>query len=222
MRTLGICVIGQAPRPDTEATFRSFLPAGTAFAMTGCLDGLSRHEIADLAPADDADALYTRLPDGDTVTISKAAVVERAPGALARLREAGADVIVFNCTGAFPPLPGDAGVVFPSRLLNGVGAAMVPHGTVGLFVPLAEQIEKLGEKWRREGLAVHAEHLPPEADDDTARAAARRMARHAPDLVVFDCMGYRDATRLAVREVLAVPSLLAITTVGAILREAMG
>ena len=80
------------------------------------------------------------------VKISKAAVIERAPVTLDALRRDGADALLFACTGAFPPMRGDAGVVFPSRILAGLAAALLPTGRLGLLVPAPEQIGKLVEE----------------------------------------------------------------------------
>ena len=153
-RTLGIAVIGQAPRDDIAALFAAQAPAGTKVILRGCLDGMSDEEVAAIAPRDGADTLYTRLPGDRDVKISKKAVVERAPATLARLRDEGADALVFNCTGAFPAMPGDAGVLFPSRVLAGLSAGLLPSGRLGLLVPLAEQAAKLTEKWQRPGVDV--------------------------------------------------------------------
>ena len=78
-RTLGIAVIGQAPRDDIAALFAAQAPAGTKVILRGCLDGMSDEEVAAIAPRDGADTLYTRLPGDRDVKISKKAVVERAP-----------------------------------------------------------------------------------------------------------------------------------------------
>src|SRR5262245_13086673 len=113
-RTLATAVIGQAPRPDIAALFAAQAPEGTRVVMRGCLDGLTDAEIDALPPIDGADALYTRLPSERDARISKKAVIARAPDTLAKLRADGADALVFNCPGAFPPMAGDAGVLFPS------------------------------------------------------------------------------------------------------------
>src|SRR3954469_24160139 len=106
MGKLGIAVIGQAPRADIAALFAAALPRGTEVVLRGCLDGLGDAEVDGLKPASGADTLYTRLRGTRDVKISKAAVIERAPAALERLRADGAEAIVFACTGAFPPMPG--------------------------------------------------------------------------------------------------------------------
>jgi protein AroM len=218
-RTLGIAVIGQGPRPDIAGLFAGQVPEGTRIVMRGCLDGLSDPEIDALRPIDGADTLYTRLPTGRDVKISKQAVIARAPETLTKLRSDGADALVFNCTGAFPPMSGDAGVLFPSRVLAGLAAGLLPQGRLAILVPLAEQAVKLKDKWQRPGVEVVAEPLVPSGDGALAERAARRLAEHRPDLVAMDCMSYTPHTKDVVKRVLGVPTLLAITATGRVLRE---
>jgi protein AroM len=218
-RALGIAVIGQAPRADIAELFAAQAPVGTRIVMRGCLDGLSDAGIDAVPPADGADTLYTKLPSGRDVKISKKAVIARAPETLARLREDGADALVFNCTGAFPAMPGDAGVLFPSRVLAGLAAGLLPQGRLAVLVPLPEQAAKLKEKWQRPGVEVVAEALVPSGDDAVAEAAARRLKDQRPDLVAMDCMSYTPRTKAIVKDVLGVPALLAITATGRVLRE---
>ena len=220
-RTLGIATIGQAPRDDIAAVFAAQAPAGTRVALRGCLDGLTDAEIAARPPLDGADTLYTRLRGERDVVLSKAHVTERAPETLARLREDGADVLVFACTGEFPHFPGDAGVLFPSRVLNGLVQSLLPVGRLGLLIPLPEQTEKLIAKRRREGLDVVAEALRPSAEAAEIRAAAARLNAQRPDVVAMDCMSYTPATKAVVKEVVAAPTLLAITATGGVIREVL-
>lgn len=213
MALLGIAVIGQAPRADIAALFAAALPHGTDVVLRGCLDG------DPVPPQSGADTLYTRLRGERDVKISKAAVIERAPATLERLRADGADALVFACTGAFPPMPGDAGVVFPSRILAGLAAALLSRGRLGLLVPAPEQIEKLSQKWRREGVEVVAEALLPSADVAETEAAAARLRDRRPDLVAMDCMSYTPAAKAVVKRAVRVPTLLAVTATAAVLQE---
>ena len=219
---LGVITIGQSPRDDVRQLFADQSPPGTAISLVGCLDGLSRAEIDELPPLDDADSLYTRLPDGRDVKISKQAVIARAPQALARLRSEGADAIVFACTGEFPDGMADGPVVMPSRLLNGIVAGLLPQGRLALLVPIAEQVEHLPKKRARSGLEVFAECLAPSASPAEAAQAAERLRARKPDMVVMDCISYGPDTKTAVREVLGVPVLLAITATGRVVGEMLG
>jgi protein AroM len=218
-RTLGIATIGQAPRDDMAALFAQHAPAGSRVILRGALDGLSDAEVDALKPESGADTLYTRLRGGRDVKISKKAVIARSPELLARLRAEGCDALVYACTGDFPPMPGDEGVLFPSRVLAGLAAGLLPQGRLGLLIPLAEQAEKLALKWARPGVEVVAEALAPSADAREADAAARRLAARKPDLVAMDCMSYTPATKAWVKPGLGVPALLAITATGRVLME---
>ena len=216
---LGIVTIGQAPRDDIAELFAAQAPAGTKVILRGALDGLTDAEVDALPPLNGADTLYTRLRGGRDVKISKQAVIDRSPAAFARLRADGCDALVYACTGEFPPMQGDENVLFPSRVLAGVAHGLLPRGRLGLLVPFAEQGEKLAKKWARPGLDVVVEAVVPSASRDEVAAAARRLGRHKPDLVALDCMSYTPVTKDAVKAEVGVPTLLAITATGRILRE---
>jgi protein AroM len=217
--TLGIATIGQGPREDIRGLFAAEVPRGTRVILRGCLDGLSEAQVSACAPTDGDDTLYTRLKGQRDTKISKAAVIARASATLAALRRDGATVLVFACTGEFPPFAGDTGVVFPSRVLNALAAAVLPTGRLGLLIPLPEQTRKLTAKWARPGLEVASEPLIPSASEREIAAAAERLAARQPDLVAMDCMGYDPAAKAIVKEVCRVPTLLAITAAGRVVRE---
>jgi protein AroM len=219
--TLGIATIGQAPREDIRALFAAEAPPGSRVVLRGCLDGLAEAELAALAPIDGDDTLYTRLRAERDIKISKQAVAARASTTLAALRQDGANVIVFACTGEFPPLVGDAGVLFPSRLLSACVQALLPAGRLGLLIPLPEQARRLTAKWARPGLEVVSQPLVPSASAGEIAAAAECLAALEPDLVAMDCMGYGPAAKALVARVCRVPTLLAITLAGRVVRELM-
>ena len=183
------------------------------------VEQLSDEEVDRVRPESGGDTLYTRLRGGRDVKISKKAVIARSSMTLAALRADGCDVLVYACTGDFPPMEGDEGVLFPSRLLAGIAGGLLPRGRLGILVPLAEQAEKLASKWARPGVEVVAEALAPSAGAKEADAAARRLAARKPDLVAMDCMSYTPMTKAWVKPGLGVPTLLAITATGRVLRE---
>jgi protein AroM len=218
-RTLGIATIGQAPRDDIAALFSEQAPSSARVLLRGCLDNLTDEQIAQRPPMDGADTLYTRLRGGVDVKISKTHVIERASNTLQQLRGDGADTLVFACTGEFPPMDGDAGVIFPSRILNALAESLLSHGRLGLLIPLPEQSNKLVAKWQRTGVEVVAEALRPSADETETRNAAERLAHLKPDLVAMDCMSYTPHSKAIVSATVGVPTLLAITATGRVIRE---
>ena len=75
---MGVVVIGQSPRPAVVDEIAAVLSPGLEIDLRGALDGMTRAEIDAIPPSDGHDALFTLLPNGDSVTISKKAVEARA------------------------------------------------------------------------------------------------------------------------------------------------
>jgi protein AroM len=203
---LQVLAIGQSPRPDLEAEIAAAVP-GLRVALRGALDGMSRSDLAAIAPRGDGDTLFTVLPEGEAITVSKAEVTRRVRAALEAMR----GPVLLACTGAFAGLPARPDLVQPSAVLNALAEALLPQGRLGLFVPLPEQAATLGAARRRDGLQVHAVALRPHGDDAAREAAAREMAGFAPDLLLLDCMAYTRQDKAALARSLSCPILLAIS-----------
>src|SRR5215831_14063389 len=193
--TLGVVVIGQAPRPEIEAELREVLGAALPIELVGALDGLTRAEIDRLTPRDSDDTLFTKLPSGDGVVISKAAVARHAQVQLDRFAARGVDVTLMCCTGAFPGLTARGPVVLPSAVLTSLAAALLPGGRLGVFTPLPEQADQVRHKWVDQPWQIVVEPLLPIHGPAELDEAAARMAAHRPDLVILDCMSYTGAMK---------------------------
>jgi protein AroM len=218
-RRMGVVVIGQSPRPSMEAEIAAVLSSGTSIELRGALDGMSRAEIDAIPPVDGADALFTLLPNGDNVRISKKAVEGRANAQLARFRQEGIDVAMLACTGKFPNLAPEGLMILPSAVLHRLVEAVLPKGRLGVFSPLPEQTALIAKKWQREGIEVVGVTLQPGSDDAAVDAAARAMASSQPDLVVLDCMSYTSANKARVRQIYAGPVILSIAAAARVVEE---
>jgi protein AroM len=150
-----------------------------------------------LAPLDDADTLFTRLPDGSGVKISKRGVVREGTRQLEQLADGGYDVTMVLCTGEFPEWAGRFRVVFPSRVLHAAVTGLQPQGRLGVFTPLPEQVAKSTARWRADGYDAAVVALSPNADGPAAAEAARALAATPPDLLVFDCISYTSVIKHA-------------------------
>jgi protein AroM len=202
---LHVLTIGQSPRPDLEAEIAAAVP-GLRLSLAGALDGLTRAELAALTPRDDADTLFTLLPSGEGIAVSKLAVTQRLRARLVGIR----GPLLLACTGGFAGLPDRADLVQPSAVLNALAQALLPRGRLGLAVPFPEQVEALSAARARPGLAVTAVALRPGADAASRAAAAQRLAAAAPDLVLLDCIAYSRADKAAFVAALGCPVLLAV------------
>ena len=68
---IGLVTIGQSPRVDVVPEMTAVMGPGVDVREAGALDGLSRAEIAALAPTGDDEILVTRLAAGSSVFLGK-------------------------------------------------------------------------------------------------------------------------------------------------------
>lgn len=216
---MGVVVIGQSPRPTIAAEIAAVVSPRFEIDLRGALDGMTRAEIDAIPPKDGADSLFTLLPSGDAVKISKKEVEARAARQIARFAEEGVAVTLMACTGKFPNLPEDGKVIFPSAVLHKLVEAVLPKGRLGVFSPLAEQSALIHKKWERDGVEVVGVTLQPGSDEEAVDAAAAEMAALQPDLVVMDCMSYSSANKARVRHTYKGPVVLGIATAARIVEE---
>ena len=219
--TLGVILIGQSPRPDVVNQLRAVLGAQIKIEVRGALDGVPRSEIDTLTPNGSDDTLFTRLPGGEEVIISKREVTKRAQAHIDHFADRGLDVILMFCTGAFKGLTPRGHMVFPSAVLTRVVEALVPKGRLGIFTPLPTQAEQAKSKWIQGQWEVVVEPLLPIESTPDLAPAAKRMANHRPDLIVMDCMGYTPLMKRRVHEITGVRAVLAVTTAARMVQELM-
>ena len=215
----GVLVIGQAPRPEIEAELRAALGHEAPITLVGALDGLSRAAIDRLPPDGSHDTLFTNLPDGSAVVVSKVEVTKRAQARLDWLAGQGVGVTLVNCTGVFAGLVPRGHLVFPSAVLAGLVRGLLPRGRLGVFTPLLEQEAQARDKWGHGDWHVEVVPLQPRPAPAAFEAAAREMARRRPDLVVLDCMGYGRAEKVRLRELTGLRAVLAISAAARAVQE---
>ena len=218
-KRLGVVVIGQSPRPEIAAQLRGFIGQDVAIEVRGALDGMSRADIDAIQPVNGHAALFTRLPDGDAVKISKEVVERRAKLVFEDFAAQNVTATMLCCTGEFPSLEGKQLVVLPSAILAGIVRGLLPKGRLGLFVPLTDQIGELDAKWQRDGGEIVSVALTPGSSDAAIDEAAAKMQALSPDLVVLDCMSYTQATKDRVRQTLRAPVILGITSAARVVGE---
>jgi protein AroM len=216
---MGVVVIGQSPRPSIVDEIAAVLSPGLQIDLRGALDGMTRAEIDAIPPVDGADALFTLLPNGDAVTISKKAVEARAAIQIENFAREGVKVAMLACTGKFPNLAPDARVILPSAVVHKMVEAVLPKGRLGVFSPLPEQTALIARKWERENVEIVGVTLRPGSDAEAVDDAAQKMAALSPDLIVMDCMSYTRANKARVRLTYGGPIILAIAAAARTVEE---
>jgi protein AroM len=216
---MGVVVIGQSPRPSVVNEIAAVLSPGLEIDLRGALDGMTRTEIDAIPPSDDYDTLFTLLPNGAGVTISKKAVEARAAIQIKKFASEGVKVTMLACTGKFPNLAPDGLVILPSAVLHNMVEAVLPKGRLGIFSPLPEQTALIARKWERTNVEVVGVTMRPGSDAEAVDEAARKMSAQSPDLVVMDCMGYTSANKARVRQAYGGPVILAIAAAARVVEE---
>ncbi len=193
VESLLVITIGQSPREDIQTELRQIL-GERPIEVRGALDGLSNEEVAELAPSRAADTFHTRLSDATEVVVSKEAVTGLLTGIL---QESESRPVLVACTGQFEGLPNYPNALFPSAILGLIVEAVAPaHSTLGVLVPLEEQVESLTQQWHRPDRDVVVAAVKPGEDPDEAAAT---LSDAGVDLVVLDCFGYETALLNRVR-----------------------
>ena len=205
-RRAALVTIGQTPRPDLVPEMRRWIGESLELEEFGALDGLTREDIAAMAPRERDHRLVTRLADGAEVIVRKDVIHERLQAMFDDL--AGRDLFctVLLCTGHFPPFR-VAGLFLDSQtIVDQSVAAIARHArTIGLMIPLREQIAEFHFRPGPDQVmrAANASPYTP----GRLEQASRELADS--DVIVMHCMGYTDAMRHVVAEVSNRPVLLA-------------
>ena len=224
MTKVGLITVGQSPRSDVVPDMAQILGGDVEILEAGALDGLSREQIAPLAPEGDDEILVTRLRDGSSVFVGKSHMIPRVEARIAALEDGGADLNVLLCTGAFPRLRARRPLLEPQQLLLGLLRAMTFPGRLGVLTPSERHVPQTTERWRASGFDAHVVPLSPyqETDPAAVRRAAGALRAGQPGLVVMDCIGFRRKTRDEIAALTGVPTLLANLLVARVAAELLG
>ncbi len=217
MVKLGLLVVGQSPRQEIETEFRR-LVKDAVLVQRGCLDGLTRDEILALTPSAEETTLFTRLPNGEGVTLSKSAVIQYGSRQLDAMEASGLRTIVMLCTGEFPSWA-TRPVLFPSQVLRNFVFGIKPHGHLVILSPLQSQTEAARKRWSIHNHNLTCIDLSPNASAEDARFVGAALAENPPDLIVFDCISYTRDIKKNVCSMADCPGVLAITTIARTVAE---
>ena len=212
MKKIGAITIGQAPRTDITRDILPILGDNIELLEAGALDGLKKEEIEREKPVDGEKGLISTLNDGSSVFFAERFVLPRLQKCIEKLEEAGAEMILFFCTGNFPcTFKSRLPIVFPYDVLKNLVPLFTANSSIGIITPKAEQVEHTKEKWA--SLIRNIEVVPgsPYGDIAEIEKAAAELKDRDIDIIVLDCMGYTLEMKKLVEKISGKPVVLSRT-----------
>lgn len=219
-RTIGAITIGQSPRADMIPEMQAILGDKVEIIEGGALDGLTREQVAEMAPKPGDYVLVTRLRDGTSVQVAEHHILPLMQAQIDGVVGRGAEVVVLVCTGEFPPFRSSRLVVEPQRVLYHFVAGVAKGRRVGVIVPVPEQIEEGTRRWTAVGAsALEVVAGSPYREISELETASRWLRNWEAELVVLDCMGFTTAHKARAVELAGAPAVLPRTVVARALAE---
>ena len=220
LKKAGMITIGQSPRIDIVPEMREVMGPEIEIMEAGALDGLTLEEVKRFYPRRGDYILCTRMSDGTEVVIAKRFILPRVQQCIDLLTGRGAEILVFICTGHFPPFSSKRLFVEAQKILDHFILAL--HGEnerMGLLIPLSDQIEQARRKYRRLKGEMIIRSASPYASEDEVTQTAKELKKADPHLIVMHCMGYTQAMKKKVMEITGKPTILARSLVARTVKE---
>lgn len=219
---VGVVTIGQTPREDLISQLIEDMGPNLQILEAGALDGMSKEEVAKIAPGPGDYVLVTRLRDGTPVKINKKAILPKIQRCITQLEEKGAGLILLLCTGEFPEFKSERLIVRPDRILESFVRSVIDRGRIGVVAPAVEQTPIMKRKWGREGIEVIIKSANPYAKRDELGDVADELSKVNVDLIVLDCMGFRKDSREKVLKKTGKPVVLPSSLLAHSVRQLVG
>lgn len=220
MIKIGAITIGQSPRDDVVGDILPILGEEVTLLQAGGLDGLSREEIQGFAPSPSDYVLISRLRDGSSVVFAERYILPRLQRCIETLEDQGAQLILFLCTGDFPPVfHSKVPLIFPCKVLNGLVPALASRGKIAVVTPTQQQVAQSEKKWREYVAEMTAIPASPYGPPEELEQAAHQAAELDVDLVVMDCIGYTVEMKEHFQAVSGKPVVLSRTLAARVVME---
>ncbi len=221
--TIGTVTIGQSPRIDVVPEIAAILGDNIIINEAGALDGLSKEEIAALAPEVGDYVLVTRLNDGSSVQVAEKHITPKIIEKIQAHFKNGASLVLLLCTGEFPGFEPDGFLIQPQKLLFNTVKAIAEGKKVGILVPSAEQLSQSERRWSQASRYVKAVAASPYVNPAQAvEAAANELKAWGAELSVLDCIGYSEGMKETVRTITGAPAITGRGLAAHTVRELLG
>jgi protein AroM len=221
--TIGMATVAHSSRDDVVPYMCHYLPDDVQIPVRGCLDGLTREEIAALGPLEGEVGIVASLEDGSSTLLSHSKILPRMQRCVDELIGVdGADLVVILCGADWSQIKADRLVVNPGRLFPSVMSALGHGQRLGIIKPSSGQVDQERARYQTLGIdavVTAASPYPHEERLSLAHRAAEQLREADCDLIWMTCVGMDTAMRDVVAEVTGKPVVLAHALLARIVTE---
>lgn len=184
------------------------------------MDGLSKEQIADLAPSGDDEILVSKLKDDSWALMAESKILSLLQERTDELCRRGVSLIVLLCTGMFSKeLVASVPVIYPQKLLYSIVPILAGGRKLGIISPDPKQTEQNYERWQKVSDNIVVAALNPYDKSNAPDKAAQYLKENGAEVVVLDCMGFTIAIKEKMAELMGVPVILPRTLVARVVGE---
>lgn len=204
---IGLLTIGQSPREDITSEIKPLFLPSIEIMEAGLLDNLRITKIEQLRPEKEETPLVSRLRNGSQVLLSERKICTLLPEVIDAMKnEMKVDVVGMLCTHDFPKIEFSSSVIFPFSYMIFLITEVLHIQSLGVVVPLENQMEMVIKKWKKEKIIVKAKS--PYAEGNSWAEIAQEFIRENVDAVILDCIGYKIQDKRELQNLISIPILL--------------
>lgn len=222
MYRIGMATIGQSPRDDLVPYMQEVFTKPVEILQKGCLDNLTREEIASLGPEAGEVGIVARLLDGSSTLISHVKILPRMQTVVDQLLGQGCEFVVILCGADWSAINSPRLIVNPGKLFPAIVSSLAMGRRLGIIKPSAGQVEKERERYAQMGIEAVVTSANPyggPARLEAVREAANYLKSRDVDLVWMTCVGMDAPMRAVVQEVVGKPVIFARTILSRVIDE---
>jgi len=215
VRRIGFLTIGQSPRVDVLDDIKPYINTNVKIVECGALDDFTYSEVVEKLSPELGHMIYvTRMRDGTQVKISKEKIIPLIQKCIYKLQNRDVDLIIILCSGEFPEFGSKTPIIYPSKLLKSFAEAFYVSGSVGILIPIEEQISYAKKKWGSIFSDLYIRAISPYRSSlEEFKQVALDLMDKDVKLAILDCIGYSIRHKQVVKEVLSKPVISARTVV---------
>jgi len=216
-----LCILAAPPFKGLEevADFQKIWGNEVEIVLSSIIPERTEKAIEPFLPDKEDRVLMFVLEDGTHTTISIDKLVPAIEKRLIEMKDK-FDLVFLACGGDFPRLVSPLLFVQPNIILrNMISGMLFPHTRVGIITPDQQQVSHVRNSWlgyiADRGMSedqLYVDWAPPSQDLDIEKCASR-LAEKNVDLVVVECLGYKERHRKIIEQELKNKPVILVRTV---------